>query len=179
MKISLYLLSTLLLLNSCSEKPEEKKTASTNETIPKVEKHVVDLNEEGFSIDELLKIDKEIPVIEVIVPKDWNQEQISNLGKLEMLKDVVFTNTNLKDIKLSFLGKKRTIKTISFENCQISAETLQELSRTVLEKISFIETDIDDKVIEALKKAPRLKEIESSTPDKLKAALPKVKISKI
>ncbi|MCM8529822.1 MAG: hypothetical protein NE330_01570 [Lentisphaeraceae bacterium] len=179
MRISLYLLSIMLLLNSCSDKKEEKKAAPTKETVPNVEKHVVDLNEEGFSIEELIKIDEEIPVIEVIVPKDWNQSQITGLGKLQMLKGVFFKDADLKQTSLEFLSAKRTVKTISFDNCQISADTLKRLSSTVLEKITFINTPVDDSIIEVLKKTPRLKEIESSTPERIKAALPTVKVSKI
>lgn len=179
MKYFLSLISVALILGSCSEDTSKEKKTSSKETVPKVEKHIVDLNEEQYSLDELIKIDKEIPVIEVLVPSNWNQQQITGLGKLEILKDVSFKDTDLKETNLEFLSERRTVKTLSFENCQISAETLKGLSSTVLEEVTFNNTSVDDSIIEILKKAPRLKEVKSSTPDKLKAALPKVKISKI
>ena len=179
MKLSMYLLSIILILSSCSEETTKENNTSKNESVPKIEKHVVDLNEEQFTLEELLKIDKEIPVIEVLVPKEWTQTQISGLGELEILKDVSFKDQDLTSIDLSFLGDRRTVKSLKLENCQVSSATLEILSRTTIEKISLINTPLDKSVIELLKKTPRLKEVESNSPEELKAALPDIKVTKI
>ena len=179
-KILLSFLS-VALLSSCSEEAPQKAAKEQKEKkVPKIQKHVIDVAEEGFSVEEILKIDKEIPVIEIIIPTNWTQTEYDKLSGIELLSEVTFKGNDLSNKDLDFITKKRTVKILRFKNCKLNDELLKVLRRTVVEKIIFEKSELTDLIIQDLTKAPRLKEIYADNKlEALKTALPKIEVKSL
>ncbi|MCH2208837.1 MAG: hypothetical protein MK132_23655 [Lentisphaerales bacterium] len=177
----IYLLLTLVFFVSCSEeKSQEKQTEKKVKKVPKVVKHTVDPASEHFSVEDILKIDKEIPLIELIVPKNWGQQELDQLKQLELLSEATFKGNDLSKIEIDFLTYKRTVKILRFKDCTIHNDLFKILRRTVVEKIVFQNTALTDEVIQSLTHAPRLKEVYTDSKlEELKTALPKVEIKSL
>lgn len=171
---------SIFFFSSCSKAPEEKIVEKEIEKAPKIAKHTVNVEKENFSISELLKLDTEVPIIELIIPVDWNQKDLDEVKKLEILSEVTFNGNDLSNLNIDFVIHKRTIKTLRFKEAKLNNELFKTLRRSVVDRIVFKQTDINELIIQSLKDIPRLKEVYSDNNlEGLKAALPEVEVKSL
>ena len=162
--LSVAIISCLLFTFSCSKKettetsakkPKSSVKAKFRENKPQEPppRVVIDINEEGYSADAVLKIDEEIPVLELIVGKDWKQNDLDKLKKMQMLDTLRLENMDSSSFDLSFTKSIKSLKSISFKGGKTSLEALKSLSGSSLENIDCSNSNITKESIGSIKSA--------------------------
>jgi hypothetical protein len=179
MKKIVLIVALLSFLNSCS-KEQETKTESPAESTAKIIRHSIDPEEEGYDIEQVLKIDQELPVVHLIVPASWDQAALDKIAQLELLEEITFNKIDLSAKNINFIAKRRTLKTLKFQQCTLNDDIFELIKKTIVEKITFSKTPLTKTIIQSLLKAPRLKEVSTDQEtDTLQSSLADIKISKI
>lgn len=155
--LSLTLLSIFVLLLSCSKKEtserSKSKVVSKHKNIQPQEappREIIDINEEGYSVDEVLKIDKEIPVLEIICGKDWKQTDLDKLAGMQMLDTLRLENMAISDLNLLFVKNIKSLKIISFKNSKVSAKTIESLKNSTVNRIDCSGTNLSKSELNTL-----------------------------
>ena len=154
--------SCLLFTFSCSKKettptPAKKQKSSVkakfreNKPQDPPPREVIDINEDGYSADTVLKIDKEIPVLELVVGKDWKQNDLDKLKKMQMLDTLRLENMDSSSFDLSFTKSIKSLKNISFKDGKTSLEALKSLTGSSLENIDCSNSNITKESIGSIK----------------------------
>ena len=157
--LSLIIIFVLLLTPSCSKNESSEKASKSNakakfrtntpqEAPPR---QVIDINEEGYSVDAILKIDKEIPILEIIVGKNWKQAELDKLQKMQMLDTLRLENMDSSSFDLSFAKSIKSLKVISFKGGQTSIDTLKSLAGSNIQTVNCTATNISKDSLEVIK----------------------------
>jgi len=185
------LISTLIIISlffSCSkeeEKEERKKVVIKKQVKSKhkdmkeqeVEREIIDINEEGFTVEQALKIDEEIPVMEIIVDVKWGQSEISKLQNLQMVDTIRIEKMDVSNLDLSFLNKMKTVKTLSFANSTLGPKVFKSFEDSNINTINISGCIVSGDTISAMGNIKSLKSIEAkdvSNLSELKSSLKKI-----
>ena len=123
-----------------SEKPENKtiskhKDIKTQEAPPR---EIINVDAEKYTVEDIRKIDKEIPVLEIIAGKKWAQAELDKLSGMEMLDTLRLDNMDLTSINFDFTKTLKALKKISIKNSKVSEQAIsnlkQELPQLEIEK---------------------------------------------
>lgn len=153
MKITSFLLIGAILLSlGCSDQKSSKTEKSNKGTVKAKfrtdkpqeppEREIIDMNEEDYTVEQILKIDEEIPVLEIICSKEWKQSDFDKLSKLQMIDTLRLENMDSSKLNLSFIKSLKSMKVISFKGGNSSLDTIKSLAGSSIEKVDCANTNI-------------------------------------
>lgn len=161
MKLTLIILSIFFTFVSCSKNEETKKSNKKKSNVVSKFKnmkeqeppprHVIDVNEEEFTSEDVVKINSEIPVLELIVGKNWTQSDYNKLSSFKTLDFLKIENTDVSSIDFSFTESMGSRKTISFLNSKISDKSAGSIKSSSLKEIIFSATESSSLDLESIK----------------------------
>ena len=168
-KFVLFLLSSVLFF-SCDNESKERKKVLVKKPVhsqhkdmkeQEVEREIIDVNEEGFSADAVLKIDKEIPVMEIIVGTDWKQADIEKIKSLQMVDTLRIENMDAASLDLAFTKDMKTLKRVSLSKSKLSPALISSLKDSKITTLDISNCTIDNDSLSKLGSITSLKSIDA------------------
>ncbi|NQZ57550.1 MAG: hypothetical protein HRT88_08795 [Lentisphaeraceae bacterium] len=167
--ISVTLLAIAMCCTACGDKSAKGRSTKTvvgtgpekTEAKPLfIDRHVIDLKEDEMGVDQLLKIDAEIPVIELVANDKWTQADYLQLSKTIMLESLRLEEISLDDMDLAFVSQIKSLKTLSLLNSSATDKSIVQLQDSSIVELDLSgNEDLTLASIKVLEKMPKLKRI--------------------
>jgi hypothetical protein len=155
-----FLIITFLFLCACSETKQKQskdkllnKNITQNPNQPPPEREIIDLKDDPMTFEQVQKIDKEIPVLEIIANDQWTQSNYDQLAGFEMLDTIRFEKVDVTKLDLSFISKVKSLKVLSLAGSGATDSSLEQIKNTNLKTLDISETTISAKAIVKLKES--------------------------
>ena len=153
-KLSIILI-LVLLLQSCSKEndsSESKKNSKAEITSKHKDmkeqeappREIIDAEAEDYSVDQVIAINKEIPVLELITAKKWSQSELQKLGTLQETDTLRIENTDALKLNLSFCKEMKALKKVSLKNSKISLELIKSLSGSKIDRLDLSGSNLSE-----------------------------------
>ena len=153
-KLSLILI-LLVLLQSCSKentssengKNSKAKVTSKYKDMKEQEappREIVDAEAEGYSVDQVIAINKDIPVLELIAAKKWTQPELQKITALKETDTLRIENADTSKLNLSFCKEMKALKKVSLKNSKVSLELIKSLSGSKIDSLDLSGTNLNE-----------------------------------
>jgi PBP1b-binding outer membrane lipoprotein LpoB len=185
MKSIVAILVLVLLFSACTKKEVEKQNTKNSQSKfkkpvnqPAPEREVIDLKDDPQTFDAINKINKEIPVLEIIAGTEWKQKDYESLSGFEMLDTLRLEDIKVDQLNLEFIKNIKSLKALSLSASKINNGHIEQLEESTINTLNLSNTDITEAALKSLKKMTNLTKliVKDSFKVSFKVALPKVKI---
>lgn len=123
--------------NSEKEKPpvsSKHKEMKEQEAPPR---EIVDAEAEAYSVDQVININKEIPILELITAKKWTQEDLQKLNVMKELDTLRIENCDVSNLDLSFCKEMSALKKVSLQKSKVSLTSLKSLTASSIKELDL------------------------------------------
>ena len=155
-------LGTVLISTACNEtkdplsgkvkpaltKKVRKRVVRSVQPKTTIMRHVVDLTDDYMSAIALLKVDRELPVIEIIASDKWEQSDYDLLPRMSMLESLKLNKVSLTELNLSFVTKVKALSELSLSGAddkallQLKGSKIKELNLTASNKLTTASIEV-------------------------------------